>query len=96
MKKLEKELEGRQDIVFLAVSVDKEKDKNTWKEMIKSEQMGGIHLFANGFSAIAESYQITAIPRFMIFDKRGNIVSTNAPRPSDPQLKKLILNELKK
>lgn len=96
LKKLEKELEGRQDIVFLAVSVDKAKDKNTWKEMIKSEQLGGIHLFANGFSAIAESYQITAIPRFMVFDKRGNIVSTNAPRPSDPQLKKLIFNELKK
>lgn len=96
LKKLEKEMEGRQDIVFLVVSVDKAKDKNTWKEMIKSEQLGGIHLFADGFSAIAESYQITAIPRFMVFDKCGNIVSTNAPRPSDPQLKTMILNELKK
>ena len=96
LKKLEKEFEGRQDIVFLAVSVDKAKDKEVWKQMIASEQMGGVHLFANGFSKIAESYQITGIPRFMVFDKQGNIVSTNAPRPSESQLKVMILNELKK
>ena len=96
LKKLEKQFEGRDDIVFLAVSVDKEKDKGKWKQMIADEHMGGIHLFASGFSKIAEDYQITGIPRFMVFDKKGNIVSTNAPRPSDPKLRTMILNELKK
>lgn len=96
LKKLEKEFEGRDDIVFLSVSVDKAKDKETWKKMIKDEQMGGIHLFADGFSQIAESYQITAIPRFMVFDKKGNIVSSNSPRPSDPRLRDMILRELQK
>ena len=96
LKKLEKEFEGRDDIVFLGVSVDKAKDKDKWLKMIDEQQMAGIHLFADGFSQIAESYQITGIPRFMVFDKQGNIVSTNAPRPSNPQLKTLLLNELKK
>lgn len=96
LKKLEKEFEGRDDIVFLGVSVDKAKDKEKWLKMIDDEQMAGIHLFADGFSEITKSYQITGIPRFMVFDKQGNIVSTNAPRPSNPQLKTLLLNELKK
>lgn len=96
LKKLEKEFEGRDDIVFLAVSVDKAKDKQKWLKMIDEGKMAGIHLFADGFSQIAESYQITAIPRFMVFDKKGNIVSTNAPRPSSPQLKTMIMNALNK
>lgn len=96
LKKLEKEFEGREDLVFLAVSVDKAKDKEAWKKMIADQKMGGIHLFADGFSEIAKSYQINAIPRFMVFDKKGNIVSTNSPRPSDPKLKTMIENELKK
>lgn len=96
LKKLEKEFEGREDLVFLAVSVDKAKDKENWKKMIAAEQMGGIHLFADGFSEIAKSYQITSIPRFMVFDKQGNIVSSSSPRPSEPRLKTMIINELKK
>ena len=31
-----------------------------------------------------------------IFDKKGNIVSVDAPRPSSPELKKMLENELKK
>ena len=31
-----------------------------------------------------------------VFDKKGNIVSVDAPRPSSPELKKMLENELKK
>lgn len=96
MKKLEEEFHGRKDIVFLAVSVDKESDKAKWEKMIAAEKLPGLHLFANGFSEIAKSYDISSIPRFMVFDKKGNIVSTNSPRPSDPKLKEMILKELAK
>lgn len=96
LKKLEKEFEGNTDIVFMGVSVDKAKDKEKWKKMLDDQQMVGVQLFADGFSKIAQDYQISAIPRFMVFDKKGNIVSTNSPRPSDPQLKALIRHELNK
>lgn len=96
MKKLEEEFHGRQDIAFLAVSVDKESEKAKWEKMIETDKLPGIHLFANGFSEIAKSYEIVSIPRFMVFDKKGNIVSTNSPRPSDPKLKEMILKELNK
>lgn len=96
MKQLEEEFADRKDITFLAVSVDKDSDKAKWKQMIAEKQLAGVHLFANGFSEIAKSYEIVSIPRFMVFDKKGNIVSTNSPRPSDPKLKEMILKELNK
>ncbi len=49
---------------------------------------------ANGWSKITKDYKINGIPRFMVFDKKGNIVSADAPRPSNPELKKMLEAEL--
>ena len=40
--------------------------------------------------------QGTTSSRCILFDKKGNIVSDSAPRPSNPMLKKMIEDELKK
>lgn len=95
LKKLEKELHGK-DVVFMGVSVDEEKNKQKWLDFVKKEQLQGVQLFASGWSKIAKDYQIKAIPRFMVFDKEGKIVSVDAPRPSNPALKEMIEKELKK
>ena len=57
--------------------------------------MTGIQLFANGWSQIVKEYKIKGIPRFMVFDRNGNVVTIHAPRPSDPALKKLLEKVLK-
>lgn len=95
LKKLEKEMHG-QDVLFLSVSVDEQKDHQKWKDFIASEELGGVQLFASGWSDIAKFYNIKGIPRFMVFDKKGNIVSTDAPRPSNKELKLLLESEAKK
>jgi len=96
LKKLEAEMEGK-DVVIISVSIDEEKDKEKWKKMIKDEGLGGLQLFAGGWnSKITKDYKITGIPRFMVFDKQGNIVTIDAPRPSSPELKALLEKELKK
>ncbi len=95
LKKLEKEMHG-QDVLFLSVSVDEQKDHQKWKDFIASEELGGVQLFASGWSDIAKYYNIKGIPRFMVFDKKGNIVSTDAPRPSNKELKLLLESEAKK
>lgn len=87
LEKLEKAYHGK-DIVFISVSVDKEKEK--WLKMIKEKNLGGVQLWANGWSQICKDYDISGVPRFMLFDKEANIISINAPRPSDPKLKELI------
>ncbi|HSC54735.1 MAG TPA: TlpA disulfide reductase family protein [Phnomibacter sp.] len=91
LKKLEEELHGV-DVAFVSISTDKEADKEKWKAFVGKEQLGGIQLYAggpnNGFS---QFYQINAIPRFLVFDQQGKIVTVDAPRPSSPDLKKLLL-----
>ena len=95
LKKLEKEMEGT-DVVFIGVSLDKDKDLEKWKKFIADEQLPGVQLFAGGWSKIAQDYKITGIPRFMVFAKDGSIVDANAPRPSSVGLKLMLEAELKK
>lgn len=95
LKKLEEEMKGK-EVVFIGVSVDEEKNHAKWKKFIVDEQLPGIQLFANGWSKITKDYKITGIPRFMVFDREGKIVEAVAPRPSNPDLKALLEEELKK
>lgn len=90
LQKLEEELRGK-SIAFVSLSVDEAKDKNKWVEFVKKEKLGGIQLYAKGFSEFAHYYKINSIPRFLVFDKAGNIVTVDAPRPSQPELKALLL-----
>ena len=95
LKKLEEEMHGK-DVVFIGVSLDEAKDKQKWIDFVKKEDLKGVQLHASGWSQIARDYEIKGIPRFMLFDKKGNVVTENAPRPSNPMLKKMIEEELKK
>ncbi|MDR6783986.1 thiol-disulfide isomerase/thioredoxin [Pedobacter africanus] len=89
LKKLEEEMKGT-DVQVVSISVDEAKDKEKWLKMIKDENLGGLQLFATGWGDIAKYYQIKGIPRFMVFDRNGKIVTTDSPRPSNPELKKLL------
>ena len=69
-------------IVMISFSVDEAKDKQKWLDFIKKEELGGIQVHASGWSKIAQDYKIKGIPRFMVFDKQGRVVSVDATRPS--------------
>ena len=91
LKKMEEEFRGK-DIVFMSISVDKVKDTQKWKDFVKKEQLSGVQLIGDNAidSGIAKNYDVNAIPRFLLFDKQGNIVSVDALRPSDPLLKEQL------
>lgn len=93
LKKLEEEMKGT-DVAFVSVSVDEAKDKEKWLKMIETENLGGTQLFATGWSDMAKYYKVTGIPRFMVFDKQGKIVTVDSPRPSSPELKALLQKTL--
>lgn len=86
LKKLESEYHG-QNIEFVSVSVDVQKDKQKWKDMIAEKELGGVQVITeNGWdSPFIEDYVIKGIPRFILLDDKGNIVSADAPRPSSGQ-----------
>lgn len=97
LKSLEKEYRGK-DIVFLSISVDASKDYEKWKKYVNSNELEGVQLFAGdkASAGIMKPYKITGIPRFMLVDKAGKMVTDNAPRPSTSEIKPLLDALLKK
>lgn len=92
LKKLEKHFEET-DIQFVSISY--KDNKKRWKEMITEKKLGGIQLFApNENISFFKDYQVTGIPRFILIDKDGRIIESNAKRPSNPKLKEQLQNLL--
>ena len=91
LQQLEKDYQ-KQNIIFMSVSVDT--NKEAWKKMIEEKKLGGIQLWADGGSKIKKDYAIFGIPRFMLFDTKGDIISTNAPRPSSSNIRELFDSNL--
>jgi thiol-disulfide isomerase/thioredoxin len=95
LKKVEKQFQGK-NIAFVSVSIDTEDAYATWKKMIVDKELGGIQLLADNAweSKFVEEYMIKGIPRFIIIDPEGKIVTANAPRPSDEKLVETLNNLL--
>ena len=87
LQKLEVDYHGK-DITFMSVSVDT--DKEAWEKMVADKELGGVQLWADGWSKITKDYAIFGIPRFLLFDAEGNVISTNAPRPSSEDIRELL------
>lgn len=95
LQKIEKAYQKKK-IAFVSISVDE--DPKAWKKMVKEKNLSGIQLIAdrNWKSSFVESYRIQGIPRFILIDSEGKIISANAPRPSNPDLLFLIEESLAK
>jgi thiol-disulfide isomerase/thioredoxin len=91
LKEVEKKYHGK-NIEFVSISIDNEKDHETWKNFVTEQQLGGIQLYADNAwqSQFVKDYVIDGIPRFILIDTDGNIVSGDAPRPSDEKLIELF------
>lgn len=89
LTKIENDYHGK-NIHFVSLSVDRIADKSKWVNYVKDHQLQGIQLLADkDFSSdFVKKYNINAIPRFILIDPSGKIVSGDAKRPSDPELRK--------
>ena len=82
LKQLEAQFKDAQ-IVFLGLSVDSDKAK--WEKMASSGDLTGTQLYLGTQSSFQEAYRIEGIPRFILLDKNGVIISNDMSRPSDPK-----------
>ncbi|GFD91617.1 hypothetical protein KUL156_17260 [Alteromonas sp. KUL156] len=91
LKELEKRYHDK-NIVFVSISVDKKEDKDTWRNMINDKGLVGVQLFADKSfeSDFMNAYAVTSIPRFILIDPQGKIVTSEAPRPSFDKTKTLL------
>jgi thiol-disulfide isomerase/thioredoxin len=79
LKELEKKFAGA-DIVFLGLSVDRDKAK--WEEMVRTGNLTGVQLYLGAQSRFQKAYNVDGIPRFILLDKEGVIISNDMTRPS--------------
>jgi alkyl hydroperoxide reductase subunit AhpC len=92
---VEEQYQGK-NIQFVSISVDNIKDRQKWSNLVNTKQLGGIQLLADMDinSEFIKAYEIKEIPRFILIDPNGNIVNSNAPKPSENKLIELF-SELK-
>jgi thiol-disulfide isomerase/thioredoxin len=86
----------KKEITFLYISIDASEDG--WKKAITDLGIEGVNVISPGnwSSKVCSYFQINSIPRYMIMDRKGNIVDFNAKRPADPSLKDDLLKLLDK
>ena len=96
LKEMEEKYHDK-NIVFVSLSIDKQKDHDKWKQFVTKESLGGVQLMADKDweSDFAVAYNVKSIPRFILIDPKGNVVDPDAPRPSEEALQKLLDNLLK-
>jgi thiol-disulfide isomerase/thioredoxin len=87
LKKVEEKYHDK-NIAFVSISIDKLKDLEKWKTMIKEKELGGVQVFADNDwnSQFVKDFNITGIPRFILIDPNGKVVKADAARPSSPKL----------
>ena len=87
-----------QDVVFLFTSIDRGFDD--WQKASEDEEL---YFYEHSYLAMnypnAKFYKdlkLKSIPRYLIYDKEGNIVDQNAPAPNADNLDELLLSYIQK
>lgn len=85
-----------ENIEFVSTSIDELGSRDKWFSMVNEKELGGMQLMADNAwqSDFVQKYGINGIPRFILIDPEGKIVSADAPRPSNPKLIELLESEL--
>ncbi len=83
----------RDSVAFVNIASDNSPE-DTWKTMIK--QIRGFHYYLNAddWQMLLTQYNIKGIPRYMIINKKGNILSANYDVYENPEkLKRILLDK---
>ncbi|WP_276483397.1 TlpA family protein disulfide reductase [Paraflavitalea pollutisoli] len=72
----------QQDVVFVNICV--QDDSSAWKKLVRTQQWGGEHYYldTDASKLFMGHYRVAGVPAYWILDRRGKLVTTNAPRPS--------------
>ena len=77
--RLVEHFKGASRVEFVSVSVDV--NRQAWLDKLARDKPRWKQFWKKDFSQL---YNVDIIPRFMLFDSEGKIITLDAPRPSDP------------
>lgn len=71
------------DVAFVYISTDR--DEAAWNNAIESMKITGEHFRVNKnvYTQMNDKFNVQYIPRYVLIDKKGNVVDANFKRPSD-------------
>ena len=78
-------------VIFLNVSIDRSRE--AWKKrLVKEKDWLGTHIILDekGSDSLWRNYKLNGIPKYLLIDQTGKIVSADASRPSSKSIKKEI------
>ncbi len=80
------------DIEFVSISIDSKNDYEKWRKMVPEKNVGGTQLFADkGLkSDFMKAFSVGLIPRSILLDENGKIITHKAPRPSAENTKQYL------
>jgi hypothetical protein len=82
-------------IAFIYISTDQK--YSDWIDIIPKallKNYNNSYLLMNSeTSSLKKVFNLSSLPKYIIVNKEGKVVNTNAPRPNDPSLN-LLLNKL--
>ncbi|MDM8146478.1 TlpA disulfide reductase family protein [Bacteroides eggerthii] len=90
-----KELEEKYGEKMHFVSISCDQDKTKWETMVKEKELKGIQLHIGTDRSFMQAYAISGIPRFILLDEAGKIISSDMTRPSNPETGKVLESLLK-
>ncbi len=77
------------DVVFLYLALNDTKDK--WEKAVETiglNEIGKSYLVLNSKdNSWTKDMNVSTVPRYMIYDRKGNLVNSNAPRPSSNEIR---------
>ena len=78
------------EVVFIYLSKDENAEK--WRQATaKHDITQHSYLIDNQYTAeLLDELNITAIPRYLVYNRRGDLVHQNAPRPGSPEIRKVL------
>jgi len=92
-KQLKNRLQDQDDLVFLYISVDT--DKDAWRRTVDERGIAGVHLNVAGFGhEVPGSYNLKGVPTFYLIGRDGRIVDNRPPRPSHDNIDEVLLAAL--
>lgn len=85
LTKLIADYKGNQNIEFVCISIDSKDDYTKWRNFVTDKKVGGQQLIADkGLQAdFMKFLNVSLIPRNVLIDPQGNIISSAGLRPSD-------------
>ena len=93
LKEIEEEYKDNSEIVFMGISIDREKDKQKWADFVKKQELVGVQLFDDLGKSFGRKYEIDAIPRFLLIDRQGKLIEVRCPFPDKKEELKAYLDE---